>query len=61
MRTKTWKLLHGSYEENGQLWKSRGVSETIGSYKEKCVSIGICLCGTYTVHIYGLIGWGGFL
>ena len=42
----------GSYEENGQLWKRRGVSETIGSYKEKCDSIGICLCGTYTVHIF---------
>ena len=40
----------GSYDENGQLWK-KGEFRKLTAVIRKSVILGICLCGTYTVHI----------
>ena len=41
----------GSYEENGQLWKKRGVSETNGSYKAKFDSRYLSLWDVYRAYL----------
>jgi hypothetical protein len=52
----------GSYEENGQLWKKRGVSETNGSNKEKCDSRNLSLWDVYCASLrFNWLGVGGLI
>jgi hypothetical protein len=51
MRTKTWKLLAVMKKMDKVMEKKGSFGKLSAVRKSACDSIGICLCGTYTVHI----------